>query len=77
MKQNLPPKKKQVRHYSKGELNRIVDSLLHPFFGSKAAPIIIDLVLHALVEKAPEETAAKFIRYSLPKIISLLKREKD
>jgi hypothetical protein len=77
MKQNLPPKKKQVHHYSKGELNRIVDSLLHPFFGSKAAPIVVDLVLHALVEKDPEETTTKFIRYSLPKIINLLKREKD
>jgi len=62
-------KKKRLSHYSKGELNRLIDSLLHPLFDRSPALMITDNILHGLVEQNPPETAIKFIRYSLPKII--------
>jgi hypothetical protein len=55
--------------YTKGELNRIVDSLLHPFFDSNPTLIPIDALLHGLIEQNMSESTIKFIRYTLPKIV--------
>ena len=62
-------RKKKRNYYTKGELNRLIDSLLHPLFDLSSAFIAADTILHGLVEQNPPETAVKFIRYSLPKII--------
>ena len=58
--------------YSKGELNRLVDDLLHPLAkGEAEIPfLILDEALHALIEQNPPETLAKFLKYTLPRIIS-------
>jgi hypothetical protein len=56
-------------HYSKGELNRLIDNALHPLFDNNPEFMIVDAILHGLVEQNPSETTLKFIRYSLPKII--------
>jgi hypothetical protein len=61
--------RKRRRRYSKGELNRLVDDLLHPLYGWNPELMILDAVLHGLVEQNPPETVLKFIRYSLPNII--------
>ncbi|MDH5450939.1 MAG: hypothetical protein OEX77_08600 [Candidatus Bathyarchaeota archaeon] len=62
-------RKKKRNTYSKGELNRLIDSLLHPLIDRNPAFMITDVILHGLVEQNPSETTIKFIRYSLPKII--------
>jgi hypothetical protein len=67
--QNTSGKKKK-RHYSKGEINRLIDSLLHPLFGHSSAFVAVDVALHGLVEQNPPETIKKFVRYTLPKIIA-------
>jgi hypothetical protein len=64
-----PRRKKNKTEYSKGELNRMIDSVLHPLFGRSGAFMVVDTVLHGLVEQNPRETVGKFIRYNLPKII--------
>jgi hypothetical protein len=64
-----PSRKKNKTEYSKGELNRVIDSVLHPLFGRSNAFIVLDTAAHGLVEQNPPETIRKFIRYSLPKII--------
>jgi hypothetical protein len=62
-------RKKNKTEYSKGELNRVIDSVLHPLFGRSSAFIILDTAAHGLVEQNSPETIKKFIRYSLPNII--------
>ncbi|TET27187.1 MAG: hypothetical protein E3J73_02890 [Candidatus Bathyarchaeum sp.] len=62
-------RKKRRSHYSKGELNLLIDSLLHPLFDRSISFMIADTILHGLVEQNPPETVVKFIRYNLPKII--------
>lgn len=57
------------RQYSKGEINRLIDSLLHPLFDQSSALMAVDTALHGLVEQNPPETIKKFARYTLPKII--------
>jgi len=43
--------------------------MLHPLFDSSPAFMVVDGVLHGLVEQNPKETVSKFARYTLPKII--------
>jgi len=64
--------KKKRSYYSKGELNRLIDNLLHPLFDRGPSFLIADAILHGLVEQDPPKTASKFIRYNLPKIIEEL-----
>jgi hypothetical protein len=57
--------------YSKGELNQLIDSVLHPLAtGENAVAILlIDGLLHSAVEQDPGQSIQKFIRYSLPRLI--------
>lgn len=64
-----PSRKKKKKQYSKGELNQLIDSVLHPLFDHSPALMVIDTVFHGLVEKNPKVTVKKFARYTLPKII--------
>jgi hypothetical protein len=65
-------KKKRRRQYSKGELNRLIDDSVHPLADQRPELMILDTLLHAYVETNPRETAAKFVRYSFPRIIRKL-----
>jgi len=62
--------------YSKGEANRLIDSLLHPLFDINPAFRIVDSILHGIVEQNLPETAFKFLRYNLPWIIGELTERK-
>jgi len=55
--------------YSKGEVNRLIDSVIHPLFNLNQGFTVADAILHGFVERNPPETALKFIRYNLPKVI--------
>ncbi len=62
-------RKKAVRPYTKGELNKVIDSLCHPLFKTNEGFILVDGILHDIVEQNPPATIQKFIKYSLPKIL--------
>jgi hypothetical protein len=50
----------------------MVDALLHPL--AKVDPwfLVLDGVLHGLIERNPSETVVKFIQHNLPTLISEL-----
>jgi hypothetical protein len=54
---------------TEGELNRIIDSLLHPLFRKSKVFVIIDGLAHAIVERNPKKSAKKFIRYNLKELL--------
>jgi hypothetical protein len=58
--------------YTKGELNKLVDSALHPLFEDSPIFIAVDEAAHALIEQDLRESVLKFIRYSLPTLIQKL-----
>jgi len=58
--------------YTKGEVNRLIDSLLHPLAKEDRRLLIVDGFLHALVENDPPLSARKFLTYSLPTLLSEL-----
>jgi hypothetical protein len=64
-----PSRKKNKKHYSKGQLNKLIDTLLHPLFDQSPGFMAIDTLFHGLVEMNPKVTVKKFARYTLPKII--------
>ena len=66
--------KRKKSGYSKGEINKMIDSLIHPLFGRNPAFVLVDSLLHGLVEQNPPETVVKFIRYNLPEVIQEIRR---
>ena len=68
MTQN-PFRKKNRKSYSKGELNRLVDTIVHPLCDRGSVLMVADTMVHGLIEQNPKLTVRKFARYTLPKII--------
>jgi len=60
------------RTYTKGDVNKLIDSCLHPLARQNPQILIIDGFLHALVEQEPPRSASKFLVYNLPKLVSQL-----
>ena len=61
-------KKTRPKPYTAGEVNRIIDVFAHPFFNFSSSFILVDEVLHAMVEQNPRVSIKKFVRYSLPEL---------
>lgn len=76
MKQDKKPRRRKTI-YSKGELNRLVDSALHPLFEHSPIFLAVDEAAHALIEQNLRESALKFVRYSLPTLIQKLVESLD
>jgi hypothetical protein len=53
-------------------MNKLVDDMCHPFFEKNPGFVLVDGILHAIVEKDPPTTVKKFVRYNLPKIMKEL-----
>jgi hypothetical protein len=58
--------------YSKGQVNRLVDDLVHPWIEQNEWFILLDEAAHGIVEGNMEETIIKFARYRLPGLLRLL-----
>jgi hypothetical protein len=61
---NLPKTKKTVR----GNANMRIDELIHPYFKENPTFILLDGLLHAIVEQNPSESLRKFLVYNLPEL---------
>jgi hypothetical protein len=69
---NKTKKKRQktgTKVYSKGNINRLIDDLVHPLCNQNAGLFLLDGFLHSLVEQNPPLSVRKFIRYNLPKLL--------
>jgi len=60
--------------YSQGELNAIVDSVFHPLAKRNPWFILLDGLLHAIMEEDPTTSVLKFVRYNTPVLFDLVKR---
>jgi hypothetical protein len=63
------------RGLTRGDVNRLIDSMLHPFMkGEQKVPVmVLDALAHAMVEQNPRESMVKFIRYTAPKLLEAAK----
>ena len=62
-------RRRRKQPYSKGALNRMIDDVLHPLYKINGGFVLVDGVLHGMVESDPPQSVVKFIRYNLPKIL--------
>ena len=58
--------------YTEGELNKLVDSLVHPLAKENPYIMILDGILHGIIEQNPSASTVKFIKYNLPKLLERL-----
>lgn len=74
----MPSKRHQNRRgpYTEGQLNEIVDSLIHPL--TKRSPVfwVVDGVLHGAIERDPLITLLKFVAYDSAKLINGLEQNR-
>jgi hypothetical protein len=70
-------RKSPGKPYTTGELNKLIDSLCHPLSKANNGFILVDGLLHAIVEQNPPVTIRKFIKYNLPEIIKQLQKEAE
>jgi hypothetical protein len=66
-----------ARPYTAGELNKTVDAFLHPL--AKVDPwfLVLDGILHGLIEGTPSEPVVKFIQHNLPALITELSAKRN
>lgn len=64
MMKAMPRKRRSL--YTEGEVNKPIDSFLHPIAKQDPYYWVADTLLHGIVEQDPEVTLGKFIRYTLP-----------
>lgn len=69
-------KQKKQSKYSKGQLNRIIDGIFHPYYTENEFFRIIDGLAHGLVEQNPKMSLKKFIRYNFPELIEKLLKKR-
>ena len=66
----------KIRRTTAGKLNKLVDDLLHPYFTDYPTLIIMDSLLHAMIEQDPKTSMRKSVRYNLPKLVENLMRNR-
>jgi len=69
-------RRKDVKSYTKGELNKLVDSVCHPLSKTDKGFILVDGLLHAMVEQDPPTTVKKFIKYNLPELMKEISKKR-
>jgi hypothetical protein len=79
MEKALRPRRSRAkkRRYTKGELNRLVDSVCHPFFDENPGFFILDGFLHVMVERNPSLSVRKFLIHNLPLFVKQLRKMKS
>ena len=58
----------------KGDLNYLIDDLLHPLYRVNEGLVLVDGVLHGIVEQNPSLSVKKFIKYNLPTVMKKVRK---
>lgn len=68
--------RKNPKPFSPGQLNRLIDDLVHPFFKENKNLIWIDGALHMFVERNPKLSMEKFVKYNVPHLLKTKRKKK-
>ncbi len=52
-----------------GQVNRSIDEVFHPYFRRGPLPVIIDSLLHGLVERDPPKSLEKFFLFNFSPLL--------
>lgn len=75
MKERGKRKRRGIK-VTKGGLNRLIDDIFHRRFSENVGFVIVDGLLHAVVERNPEESARKFVRFNVPVLVREMARKR-
>ena len=73
--QRKTKKRRRRGGYTKGELNYLIDDLLHPLYRENEGFRLVDAVLHGVVEQDPSQSVKKFIKYNLPAVMKKVRKQ--
>jgi len=64
--------KRRRSAYTEGQINSLIDSVLHPLMkGEDKIPVmLLDFLAHSFVEQDPQKSSRKFVKYTLPKLVN-------
>ena len=62
--------------FSKGQLNRLIDDVVHPLKRIDWSFTVVDEALHLINEGDIQQSIIKFVEYSLPEILKKLLKKK-
>ena len=62
---------RQKRPYTKGQVNYLIDDLLHPLYKDNQWFRLLDGLAHAIVEGNIPVSAKKFIQYNMQDIVKV------
>ena len=61
--------------YTRSEVNRIIDALIHPLARGRPWLLLVDGLLHALNEQDPVASLVKFLTYNAKPLARALLKE--
>jgi hypothetical protein len=61
--------RKSKKNYTVGQINKIIDSFVHPFYEKSQWFRLVDGAFHAFVEGDLSVSTQKFVRYNLREIV--------
>jgi hypothetical protein len=62
-------KPRKGRPFSTGQMNKLIDDVIHPFYKKSQWYRVADGILHGLIEKDIPVSAKKFVKYNMPEIV--------
>jgi hypothetical protein len=68
-------RKSEKLPYTKAEVNKILDAVIHPWMKDYPWLNLVDGLLHTLNERNPKSSLRKFLRYNLKPLIDGLQQE--
>jgi hypothetical protein len=70
-------KTKKRGPYTRGQVNKAIDAVVHPIAEVYPEAEVLDTLLHVANEENPRESLQKWLKYSLPKLIQRLLKESN
>jgi hypothetical protein len=67
-------KKLNGKHFTNGQLNRLIDDVCHPLYKVNKGFVLIDGALHALAEKDLPKSLKKFTKYNFDTIVKEIRK---
>ena len=62
-------KKRSGTMYTKDQLNYLIDAMIHPLHKMSEDFVLVDGILHGLIEQNPHQSVRKFLKYNLQAIM--------
>ena len=70
LRDTMPKRTKRTTGY----LNKLIDDVVHPYVKNYPALIIVDALLHGIVEQDPKTSLTKFVRYNSSTLLKQVTR---